>query len=82
MKKDLLGYRDIEAKGYGSRTTVWRNIKKGNFPPPDVDDGRGHPRWFPETVEKHKESLESYSPVQPKYLQRPIKHEPPKSSQW
>jgi len=72
MIKDLLSYRDLNAKGYGSRTTIWRKIRNGKFPPPDVDDGSGHPRWFPETLEKHKESLEPYSPSRPISLQQAV----------
>lgn len=72
MTKDLLGYRDLEAKGYGSRTTIWRKIKSKKFPPADVDDGSGHPRWFPETIRKHRESLKSYSPSPPKSLQQVV----------
>jgi len=68
--KDILSYGDLAARGYGSRTTVWRKIKSRKFPAPDVDDGSGHPRWFPETIEKHKESLEPYSPSLPKSLQQ------------
>jgi len=62
--KDLNRYYDLEALGYGSRTTIWRKIKNGKFPPPDADDGNGHPVWFPETLKNHRKSLESYSPKQ------------------
>jgi len=70
IKKDLLGYRDLKAKGYGSRTTLWRKVKSRKFPAPDVDDGSGHPRWFPETIEKYKKSLEPYSASLPKSLKQ------------
>ena len=72
MTKDLLSYRDLNAKGYGSRTTIWRKIRNGKFPPPDVDDGSGHPRWFPETLVKYKDSLEPYSPVLPTSLRQHV----------
>lgn len=68
MEKDLLGYSDLKVKGHGSRTTVWRKIRDGKFPPPDVDDGSGHPRWFPETIDKHVKSLAPYSPSIPESL--------------
>ena len=72
VTRDILGYSDLDAKGYGSRTTIWRKIKSGKFPAPDVDDGSGHPRWFPETIEKHKKSLEPYSGLLPKSLQQVV----------
>ena len=61
-EKDFFRKCDLTAKGYGGPVTIWRNIKKGKFPPPDADDGNGHPIWFPETIKKHRESLEPYSP--------------------
>ena len=61
-EKEILRYGDLTAKGYGSSVTIWRNVKNFKFPPPDADDGNGHPVWFPETIKKHRESLESYSP--------------------
>lgn len=70
--KDILRYGDLTAKGYGSNVTIWRNVKNGKFPPPDADDGNGHPIWFPETIKKHRESLESYSPILPKSLQQTV----------
>lgn len=55
-EKDWLDYKDLQAKGYGSRTTVWRAVKKGNFPPPR-DNGRGGRIWFPEDLENFNKSL-------------------------
>ncbi len=53
---DIYRYKDLEAKGYGSRVTIWRKAKKGLFPLP-VDDGTGHPIWFREDIEAWKQSL-------------------------
>ena len=30
----LLSYAQLEALGYGCRSTIWRKIKSGEFPPP------------------------------------------------
>ncbi len=59
--KELLRYRDLETKGYGSRTTIWRAVKAGNFPTPH-DDGRGNPVWFREEIEDWKASLQRFQP--------------------
>jgi len=58
--KDLLRYRDLEARGYGSRTTIWRAVQNNSFPKP-VDDGRGRPVWFREDIEAWKQSLQQNS---------------------
>ena len=59
--KDMLRYRDLDALGYGSRTTIWRAVNAGNFPEP-VDDGRGNPAWLKEDIETWKESLKRFQP--------------------
>ena len=41
---NLLSYDDLEALGYGSRTTIWRRVNNGKFPPP-IDTGSGGKRW-------------------------------------
>ena len=66
--KEINRYRDLEEMGFGVRTTIDRKIEKDIFPEPDADDGTGHPVWFRETVERHKESLKKYTPVVPKNL--------------
>jgi len=40
----LNDYRDLDDRGFGSRTTIWRKVKAGRFPPP-VYIGEGQPRW-------------------------------------
>ena len=55
----LLNYRDLEEAGFGSRFTIWRKVRTGEFPRPDFDlgtPGRPRPRWTPETVQEHLES--------------------------
>ena len=32
----LLSYSDLEKLGYGSRVTIWRKVRLGQFPPPFV----------------------------------------------
>jgi len=44
---NLLYYRDLVARGYGNRTTIWRKVKAGELPKP-IDCG-GRPAW-PEVV--------------------------------
>ena len=41
---NLLSYRDLESHGYGSRVTIWRKVKDGEFPVP-VDVGYGRKAW-------------------------------------
>ena len=41
---NLLSYDDLAALGYGSRTTIWRRVNNGKFPPP-IDTGSGGKRW-------------------------------------
>jgi len=53
---DIYRYKDREAKGYGSRVTIWRKMKEGLFPLP-VDDGTGYPIWFRKDIEAWKQSL-------------------------
>ena len=60
-EKDWLNYNDLEAKGYGSRTTVWRAVKNLKFPPPR-DNGRGGKVWFPEDLDEFNESLIQVKP--------------------
>lgn len=48
-------YRDLDRLGYGTRTTIWRKVRAGKFPAPDViDDGK--PYWLGETIKAHNES--------------------------
>ncbi len=53
--KRINRYRDLEAEGFGSRTTVWRKWKSDKFPPPDYFDD-GHPIWLDTTIENHVEA--------------------------
>ena len=46
----VLTYRDLESAGHGSRTTIWRKLKVGRFPEPDLENP---PRWRTSTVAKH-----------------------------
>jgi len=41
---NLLSYRDLESRGYGSRVTIWRRVNAGNFPQP-IDTGTGRKVW-------------------------------------
>jgi len=41
---NLLSYRDLESRGYGSRISIWRRVKDGKFPKP-VDTGYGRKAW-------------------------------------
>ena len=45
----ILRYRDLTDMGFGSRVTIWRRVRSGDFPTPhDVLD---RPAWFPEEIE-------------------------------
>jgi len=35
----IVGYRELERLGHGSRPTIWRKVKNKNFPAP-IDDGK------------------------------------------
>ena len=41
---NLLSYKDLESRGYGSRVTIWRKVNAGEFPAP-VDTGLGRKAW-------------------------------------
>lgn len=41
---NLLSYRDLELRGYGSRVTIWRKVNAGEFPSP-IDTGLGGKAW-------------------------------------
>ena len=41
---NLLSYRDLESRGYGSRVTIWRKVNAGDFPEP-IDIGYGRKAW-------------------------------------
>ena len=41
---NLLSYRDLGARGYGSRVTIWRKVNAGEFPEP-IDVGYGRKAW-------------------------------------
>jgi len=49
-KKDLYRYSDLKVLGYGSPSTIWRAIKRGDFPAPI--DASGRPAWQPEKLEE------------------------------
>ena len=34
----LLSYRDLESLGYGSRVTIWRKVRLGEFPKPLIEN--------------------------------------------
>ena len=47
----LLSYNDLQELGYGSRVTIWRKVRAGNFPPPiDTDGGK---RWPFTVIQRH-----------------------------
>lgn len=41
---NLLSYRDLESRGYGSRVTIWRKVNAGEFIKP-IDVGYGRKAW-------------------------------------
>ena len=59
VEKDWYRYRDLEARGYGDRVTIYRAVKAGKFPPP-FDDGRGRPAWLRQVIEDFNTSRPRY----------------------
>lgn len=53
----LLNYRDLQAKGYGSRFTIWRKVRIGEFPTP-IDLGNGRIAWREQDILEWLESRE------------------------
>jgi len=58
--KRILRYGDLEARGYGSRTTIWRAIALRKIPPPL--DFMGRPGWLLETLEEFENSRHQSHP--------------------
>ena len=52
--KRILRYSDLQQRGYGSRTTIWRAIALSKIPPPS--DFMGRPGWTLETIEEFEKS--------------------------
>ena len=58
--KQILRYGDLAARGYGSRTKIWRDLKEGRIPPPS--DFMGRPGWLLETLEEFENSRHQSHP--------------------
>ena len=65
MKHDkiILRYRDLQARGYGSRTTIWRKIQQGEIPSPS--DFFGRPGWLLETLEEFENTRPQFQSKEP-----------------
>lgn len=50
-----LSYQDLENRGLGSRTTVWRMVKSGELPPPQKISDRSV-GWQEPVIEKWERS--------------------------
>jgi len=50
-------YRDLEDRGFGSRVTIWRKVRAGRFPAPDVILDR--PGWRESVIAEYLESCRS-----------------------
>ncbi len=57
MSGKLLTYRNLEARGHGSRVTVWRKVKDKSlkFPQP-IDIGYGQKRWKESEIDEWVDS--------------------------
>ena len=51
----LLTYADLEERGFGSRISIWRNVKSQRFPAPIYINNR--PRWLEPVILEFLESL-------------------------
>ena len=51
-------YRDLERRGFGSRQTIWRRVKAGEFPVPiDIGtNGNPIPVWPESVIQEYLES--------------------------
>ncbi len=56
----LLSYSDLESRGHGSRTTIWRKVKDGKYPEP-VDTGYGQKAWLESDIISWLESIKKPS---------------------
>jgi predicted DNA-binding transcriptional regulator AlpA len=56
VSKKLLTYRDLEARGHGSRVTIWRKTKDSSlkFPQP-IDIGYVQKRFLDDEMEAYEE---------------------------
>jgi hypothetical protein len=61
-------YRDLKDKGYGSRNTVAKKVRDGNFPSP-YEDEHGRPFWDDQQLETHDAELKKKQ-----YVSTPISH--------
>lgn len=59
MLDRILRYSDLKAAGHGSRTTIWRNVKIGRFPAPDLVLPNGAPGWYESTLGAYRARLET-----------------------
>lgn len=59
MLDRILRYSDLKAAGHGSRTTIWRNVKIGRFPAPDLVLPNGAPGWYESTLGAYRARLEA-----------------------
>jgi len=57
---NLLSYRDLEARGFGSRVTIWRKVNGGEFPKP-LDTGYGRKAWRESDIIDWLESKASHA---------------------
>ena len=55
----MLTNRDLELKGDGSRTTRWRRVRRGEFPPPVNIGTEAAPqnRWFDDEMNAYYNAL-------------------------
>jgi len=67
--KVFLRYSDLQDRGFGSRTKIWKMVKNFKFPAP-VDDGNGNPVWLPEHIETFLASRPRYDMKEPDQLKK------------
>ena len=59
MSKQVLRYRDLQARGHGAPVTIWRKVRAGRFPPPE--DYAGRPGWRVGVIEHYEQSRPTVS---------------------
>lgn len=50
-------YNDLEERGFGSRTTIWRKVRDGSFPAPEMILDR--PGWRESVISTYLESCQT-----------------------
>lgn len=59
MREYIYRNKDLKERGFGDRTTIWRKVKAGKFPEPQIILGR--PGWRESVIKEYLENCPSSS---------------------